>query len=223
MPEPSPRRPNARAARDAALGELAAVWQGPRLALQAPWLLAQRRGGGRPVLVLPGRSVGDASTAALRSYLSALGYRCRGWGLGINHGDVGGLLAAFVPVLEKMATDADGPVALVGQSMGGAVAREAARAHPELVSQVITLGTPLLAPRTSRPITRPVTALYSKVDRIVPPKWAVDRTAGVDNVEVSSTHFGMGFDPDVWRIVADRLSQPGAASASEPSRSRRSA
>lgn len=175
------------------------------------------------MLVLPGRGVGDASTTALRSYLSALGYRCRGWGLGINHGDVGRLLAEFVPVLRRMATDAGGPVALVGQSMGGAVAREAARAHPELVSQVITLGTPLLAPRTKRPVTRPVTALYSEADRIVPPKWAVDHTIGVDNVEVSSTHFGMGFDPDVWRIVADRLSVPVVMPPPpQTSRSRRS-
>jgi hypothetical protein len=29
-------------------------------------------------------------------------------------------------------------------------------------------------------------------------------------VEVSSTHIGMGVDPDVWRLVADRL---GAVSA----------
>jgi hypothetical protein len=27
----------------------------------------------------------------------------------------------------------------------------------------------------------------------------------VEHVEVSSTHSGMGIDPDVWAIVADRL------------------
>ena len=26
-----------------------------------------------------------------------------------------------------------------------------------------------------------------------------------EHVEVSSTHLGMGIDPDVWQIVADRL------------------
>ncbi len=29
----------------------------------------------------------------------------------------------------------------------------------------------------------------------------------VEHVEVSSTHLGMGIDPDVWRIIADRLGQ----------------
>ena len=36
----------------------------------------------------------------------------------------------------------------------------------------------------------------------------IDRsTPGVEHVEVSSTHLGMGVDPDVWAVVADRLSR----------------
>jgi hypothetical protein len=31
----------------------------------------------------------------------------------------------------------------------------------------------------------------------------------VENVEVTSSHLGMGFDPDVWRIVARRLALDG--------------
>ncbi len=206
-----PRAPvgaaNARWARSVATAELAAVWQVPRLALASPRLLARRRATG-PVVVLPGRGVGDASTSALRAYLTALGYRCRGWGLGLNDGEVARLARAVVPLLEREAERAGAPVGLVGQSMGGTVAREVARARPELVSRIITLGSPLLGSRSSRPLTRPVTAIYSEVDRIVPPSWAVRSHPLVEHVEVTSTHFGMGIDPDVWRIVADRLATP---------------
>jgi pimeloyl-ACP methyl ester carboxylesterase len=115
-----------------------------------------------------------------------------------------------------MAEAAGRPVALVGQSMGGTVAREVARVRPDLVDRLITLGTPLFRPRSNRPIRCPVTVLYSQVDRIVPPRWAIDDTPGVENIEISSTHFGMGIDPDVWRLVAERL-QPVTASQGDRS------
>ena len=37
-----------------------------------------------------------------------------------------------------------GPVHLIGQSLGGVLARETARDHPGAVEQVITLGTPIV-------------------------------------------------------------------------------
>ena len=54
----------------------------------------QPRGRGRPVMVIPGFSTNDASTIPLRSYLGGLGYECRGWGLGVNSGDVATQIAA---------------------------------------------------------------------------------------------------------------------------------
>jgi len=46
----------------------------------------------------------------------------------------------------------------------------------------------------------------------VAPEACIDhRTPGVEHVEVSSTHLGMGVDPDVWSIVADRLAGVGPA------------
>src|SRR3954451_14652269 len=145
-------------------GEWAAVTQVPRLFVRGPQLLARRRGAGT-VIVLPGRGVNDASTVPLRSYLRALGYRVHGWGIGITTGDVPRLSTKLVPLLERTAAGAHGPVALVGQSMGGTVARELAREHPDLVAHLVTLGTPLFPPHSSRPIRCPVTAIYSKADR----------------------------------------------------------
>jgi hypothetical protein len=62
--------------------ELAGLSAGIGLLLRAPSLARQPRGGGAPVLVVPGFGAGDGSTALLRGFLGLLGYRVRGWGLG---------------------------------------------------------------------------------------------------------------------------------------------
>ena len=192
----------------AALRELSGVTELPRLAWRSPGLLRQRRGRGRPVLVLPGRSVDDTSTLPLRLYLQALGHSPRGWGLGTNDGDFARLVPAAGLVVEQLAARAGGPVPLVGQSMGGSIAREVAKARPELVSRVITLGSPIMASRNRAPLRCPLTVIYSEADQIVPPRWALGPEDGAEIVQVSSTHLSMGLDPDVWSVIAQRLSEP---------------
>ena len=65
----------------------------PRAALTLLSLLRSRamlgdvpRGDGRPILLLPGLFNSDRSNVVLRRYLSGLGYRTDGWGLGRNFG-----------------------------------------------------------------------------------------------------------------------------------------
>lgn len=208
-------------------GELAAILQLPRLAFHAPRLLTARRGKGEPVLVLPGFSASDVSTRALRSYLSSIGYRTAGWGLGTNDGNVDDTLPRVAEALQALLDRHGRPATLVGQSLGGYLAREISREHPELVAQLITFGTPMLKPRSRKPLLRPVTVIYSKADRIVPWVSCVDRDPGATNIEVSSTHLGMGFDPDVWTIIARQLALSptagagGAASGSSARNERR--
>lgn len=184
-------------------GELAAARELPRLLARSPWLLRQPRGRGRSVMVLPGWRMNDVSTTMLQGYLRALGYRCRGWGLGINDGDLQRLVPGVADALRGMGAT-ERPVALVGQSLGGLVAREVLRQHPELVAQVVTLGSPIFR-RSSQLLPRPVTVVASRADRVVPYSRAFDGGGHASNVEVRSSHFGMGIDPDVWKVVAQAL------------------
>jgi pimeloyl-ACP methyl ester carboxylesterase len=192
--------------------ELAGVVQPLRLVLHLPRLVPRRGGPGRdvPVLVVPGRRQGDASTLPLRGYLAAQGFDVRSWRLGRHDRHA----SATVPdLVDRLVADEErggGPVALVGQSLGGFVAREVARVRPDLVDQVITIGSPLFAPLAPLPIEVPITALWSANDQVVPPARAIDPEPAVDHVEVRSTHFAQGLDPDVWRTVADRLARGGA-------------
>lgn len=169
--------------------------------------------------------------APLRHYLRRQGHDARGWGLGVNTGDPERDVEILAPMVERLAERAGRPVALVGWSLGGTVARETARAMPDAVSQVITYGTPVIGGPSytigaraageaenarihalideldrTNPIQVPITAIFTRRDRIVDWPASIDRTsANVEHVEVRSTHAGMGIDPDVWEAVATRL------------------
>ncbi len=167
-----------------------------------------------PVIVLPGLGTNDVSTLPLRWYLSRIGHRVVGWQLGVHRLPVETALRAFVPRLESFADTAGRDVTLVGWSLGGVVAREAARRRPDLVAQVITLGSPSGRPPRAVPagaadrddITVPVTSIFSRGDRVVGWRSSVDRvTPGASNIEVSGGHAALGLDPVVWRVVADTI------------------
>lgn len=187
--------------------ELGGLVQIPRLAWHTPALLGGPRGAGRRVIVLPGRNTGDLTTLPLRSYLRFLGHRPEGWGLGENHGRVDELLEPLVARVQQAAIEDGGSIALVGQSMGGFIAREVARLTPDDVACVVTLGSPIFAARSRRPIVAPVTAIYSRTDQVVSTGRSIDTDPATVNVEVHSPHFTMGLDPDVWRIVAAALNR----------------
>jgi pimeloyl-ACP methyl ester carboxylesterase len=204
----------------------------PRLLWEFPDLARQPRGRGEPVLVLPGYGAGDASTLVLQGFLRFLGYRVCGWALGRNTGEVPVLLPRVVQRVTEVAREAEQSVRLVGWSLGGYLAREAARERPDIVEQVITLGTPTVGgpkytavagvyrrrgvdldaieaavdARNRTPLEVPVTAIYSRSDGVVAWKACIDRiNPNVNHIEVRTTHLGLGFAPEVYRIIAESL------------------
>lgn len=220
------------------LGEARSLLELPRLLLRAPELLRQPRGRGGRVLVLPGYGAGDASTGVLRAYLAWLGHRPHGWGLGSRREDVPQLLPRVVARLESLARAEGGPIALIGWSRGGVLAREAARERPAAARRVITLGTPVIggpkytavavayrrrgidldaieaqvAARNREPLPVPVTAIYSRSDGVVAWRACIDPVEDrTEHVEVDTTHVGLGFSPEVFAIIAQRLARGPAA------------
>jgi pimeloyl-ACP methyl ester carboxylesterase len=195
------------------------------------------RGDGGPVLVLPGMHVGDWSTFDLRRFLRRLGWDARGWELGMHRADVLHTLPKVLARLEAVAADAGRSVALVGWSLGGVVAREAARLRPDLTRAVVTLGAPVvggpkyvavsypyrrrgwdldelerLVDEAARvPIRVPLTAIYSRRDGIVDWRACLDRRApDARHVEVESSHWGLGVDPDALVAIARALAEAPA-------------
>jgi pimeloyl-ACP methyl ester carboxylesterase len=215
-----------------ALGELGSALDAVRLVGAWPRLSAAPRGDGHLVVDIPGWRASELSGAPLRRYLGRLGYDARGWGFGTNTGDLRRDVERLAERVVELVEEKGSPASLVGWSLGGVIAREVARRHPEAVRRVITYGTPVAggaghtsiarayglgadvgAERVARrldaetPIRVPLTVLFSRRDGIVAWQACIDHSSpSVEHIEVSSTHLGLGVDPDVWSIVADRLS-----------------
>ena len=207
------------------------------LVAATPWLAAAKNGDGHGVLVLPGLMADDGSTKPLRAYVRRRGYFVRGWRLGRNLGPTSAVLDGMPGALRELAERTDGPVSVIGWSMGGIFARQLALRHPDLVRQVITLGSPIgiahghrtradrtfallsarhastreVLDRTSlaAPVPVPSTALYSRLDGIVGWRACLAEPSGThQNVEVRCSHLGFGMDPATLWVVADRRGQP---------------
>lgn len=205
----------------------------------APLLLQASKGDGHPVLLLPGFMAGEVSMKPLFRYLQKLGYDPYQWELGRNLGPkaVGVDGEKMIDRLEAIHAKTGRKVSIVGWSLGGAFARQLARRRPDLVRQVISLGSPLTgSPRSTNawrayqfvtgqkmddpklkeqvreghePPPVPSTAIFSKNDGIV--AWQTSqepRADTTDNIEVRGSHIGLGANPAVLWAIADRLALP---------------
>lgn len=221
------------------LGEGRALYEAGLFYQALPVLLTTPRGDGHPVMVLPGFTASDLSTTLLRAFLRRRGYDARGWTLGRNLGFSTQLELRMARRLQNLCWRTGRKVSLVGWSLGGIFARELARRHPEMVRQVITLGSPFAASPRSTNVWRlyeritgqsvddldpellqrmrlappvPSTAIYSRSDGIASWRACIEPEAPhTDNVRVPGSHCGLGHNPWAVYVIADRLAQPDGA------------
>lgn len=230
----TPHRPPSKALWAAELPR--AAWGVASLIRQRRVLRAGPRGDGAPVMILPGLFNSDRSNFALRRHLAALGHDARGWGFGRNLGvrTIGPDGARLIARIEALAAETGQPVALVGVSLGGIMARLVAHRRPDLVRQVVTVASPYagdaratnvwrafewvtgerltdpaVADRSAelaKPLPVPATAIWSRSDGLVNGLicHAPDE-ANCRAVEIRSSHLGVQLRPDVLRIVAEVL------------------
>lgn len=193
------------------------LWMTPR----------ERTGNGKVIMIVPGLLTSDRATTILRRYLEKKGYQVYGWELGLNWGRMD-YLPQLTRRVAQLSREHQQPITLLGWSMGGLFVREVARANPHLVAKVITMGSPfsdIHAPNNARwvfdllnsdakpdtelvanlPLRLPMpsVAIYSKMDGIVPWQACMElmEDAQHRNAEVRSSHFGMGANPRVMRVV----------------------
>ncbi|MEM9515175.1 MAG: alpha/beta hydrolase [Actinomycetota bacterium] len=192
---------------------------------------AAPNGGSRPVLVLPGFVTGDITTVPLRAFLKALGHRPQGWGLGLNVGVADHIAAGVDRLLQEMAHKHGSTIDIVGWSAGGIIGRVLAQHRRELVGQVISLGSPIRLHHTETnigllqeiaghfflPTPRrididripvPSTTVWTKADGVVPGDLCRQTVRPyAEAVQVRGTHCGLGANPSVMYLVAERLAQ----------------
>jgi triacylglycerol lipase len=101
---------------------------------------------GDPVVLVPGFLAGDGTLSLMARALRAQGFRTYRSHI---HANVGCTLDAAVQLearLESIALRRGSRVQLVGHSLGGMLARGIAVRRPDLVSNIVTMGSPMLAP-----------------------------------------------------------------------------
>jgi hypothetical protein len=202
-----------------------------------PLLTARARGDGHPVLVFPGLVASDRSTFLLRRFLQAQGYSVHCWEMGRNLGPQPGVMSACLKRIDELRAQHGRKVSLVGWSLGGLFARELAKMRPDDVRMVVSLGSPFTGPESASNAngiyrrynppkgeaasefpnlhhapSMPTTSIYSRSDGIVAwPCCIQNDNPHTENIEVHASHVGMGMNPMVLRILADRLAQPEGA------------
>ncbi len=198
------------------------------------WFSLLPRGDEHPVMILPGFAGSDRYNVPLRLFLKRLGYHAVGWKQGVNLGH-----STLDPLhlgqrVAKLHEHEGRKITLIGHSLGGVFAREAARRHPERIRQVISLGSPIGAERRGASMLDdvyhvlnrnpnqtdesqwhhappvPTTAVYSRSDGIL--DWRVCLQSNgheqSENVEVIGSHNGLTLNPMVWALLANRLANP---------------
>lgn len=196
-----------------------------------PAAARSHNGKGRPVMLIPGFFASDISMAPLRNTLKACNYRAFGWRQGINWGVKKDTFERLERELERVHSKAGRPVALIGWSMGGVMARELAKCRPDLVERVVTLGSPFSGdPRANRiwwlyeliaghkvdappiectPEEKPpveTVAIWSRQDGVIAPACARGRPGEVDRaIEIESTHLGFASAPKALRATLAAL------------------
>ncbi|CAM3508279.1 alpha/beta hydrolase [Polaromonas hydrogenivorans] len=162
----------------------------------------------------------------------------RGYNTGPK-GEIGPWLAELAAHTAEMLRRHRSTATLIGWSLGGIYAREVAKLLASQVRQVITIGTPfnaqadhtnvgwlfslmssasaaaidpVLSQRLRTPPPLPTTSIYSRSDGLV--AWQTcchaNVSTPVQDIEIDGSHIGMGWNPAVFNIVADRLGQQPA-------------
>jgi len=188
-------------------------------------------GDGRPILVIPGFLCSDASTWALRRFLRHVGYRTYRWKQGLNLGQRPGVRTRLLHRINEIHRHTGRTVTLIGWSLGGVYAREIASVRPDLIREVITLGSPWHGSPELTPVWRayrwlnrkhisngaaveidhasppvPCLSIYSKGDGIVP--WGMclpKRGLQGRSLEVVGSHIGLIANNDVMTALGKHL------------------
>lgn len=192
------------------------------------------RGDGQPVLVLPGFLTSDLATGALRAHLRNRGFHTHRWTLGLNQGFTDTILDGLLARFDELHARHGRPIAIVGWSLGGLMARWLAHVRPDAVERIVCLGSPWRAEAEENRVTaafrlaeqhwgfsdrtgevvdlvrRPVpvrsVAIYSTWDGLLHGDGCrQDDGELCENVVVPSSHCGLTHNPAALVAVVDRL------------------
>ncbi|KEO92007.1 hypothetical protein EH31_04870 [Erythrobacter longus] len=183
------------------------------------------------VILFPGFGHGPSRMRYMAQLLEQAGHTVKDWGQGRNWGVAEETLQGLEKRLVDVCDKSGGRVALVGWSLGGLYARELAKVRPEMITKVITMGSPFSGSRRSNNIWRlysvvtgesvdepgidadpsvkpdvETIALWSPLDGAIGPRSAAGKPGERDRaVALRCTHSGFTYDPKAIAAVIREL------------------
>src|SRR3954469_1510726 len=144
------------------LFSLPPIWREGRIGREAAALMRHPvyRGAGvddadgQPGMLIPGFLAGDDSLGLMPRWLRRTGHYTRKPGIRANVACSATAVERLEERLETMAEIRGRKVAIIGQSRGGNFAKVLAVRRPDLVSGIVTLGSPQLDPFDIHPLVR---------------------------------------------------------------------
>jgi triacylglycerol lipase len=164
------------------------------------------RGDNRAVLLIPGFMGSDSYLTVLAGWLRRIGYRPAQSGIAFNAGSLSRLLRQVERRAESLTTNGT-RLTVIGHSLGGIFARVMAVTRPDLVEDVVALGSPLSGnPRhAAHPLVRAIGEMLLADDRtredemlrlLASPLPDNVRLTSIYTREDAVVHWRSCFDPD---------------------------
>ena len=188
----------------------------------------------RQVLLIPGFGAHPLRMRWLAQRLEEAGHTAKDWKQGFNLGATKARFAKVEDRLLALHDKAGEPIVVVGWSLGGVIARELAKAHPDKISKAITMGSPFSgSPRANngwrayqaiaghrvdepeidtvvaeKPPVETV-AFWSPCDGIVSPKSACGKPGERDRaIALRCTHMGFVLSNEAAEALLSELERP---------------
>jgi len=188
----------------------------------------------RSIMLLPGFGSHPWRMAHMRKFLEKAGHSVTDWGLGWNLGASEDRFDRLLSRIERVSRAEGRKIVLVGWSLGGVFAREAAKVLPDHVEMVVTMGSPFsgdmhgnnawriyhwlvghpvdeppVGDEISRKPPVPTVALWSAQDGVIHRHCACGRPGERDlSLSVRCTHMGFAWHPAAIETVARVLDAP---------------
>jgi len=136
------------------------IWLESRVGIEAAALMRSDvwrgagvpAGEGRPVMLIPGFLAGDGTLTTMSRWLQGSGWQTRRAGFRANVACSQDACMRLEERLEDLAAETGSRVAIVGQSRGGVLAKALGARRPDLVSGIVTLGSPVLSQLAVHPL-----------------------------------------------------------------------
>jgi triacylglycerol lipase len=117
-----------------------------RVRMSTPYTARAATRSNEPVILVPGFLAGDGTLGLMARVLREEGFRTYRSEIRVNVGCTLNAAAQLESRLEAIVLRRGSRVQIVGHSLGGMLARGLAVRRPDLVSGIITMGSPMLAP-----------------------------------------------------------------------------